>query len=296
VYTCQQVGLNLFKKTPQADTINPMPLKLTERTIQKVQPRPPYRAQIADHIRQAIATGDLRPGEELPGEYEIAQTLHVDRATVRAGIADLVREGLLLREPGKRTKVAAPPVVRRLDTKRYAKQLAALRAGEPRDTAFIDDHDATWDAYTLDPLEYNEETASPDDQKWLHIGHNAKVMRRREVKRIDGEPMQIQRSAVPLHLAKGTILADPNVQPYIGGTLAELYDVGLIPDGSTLTVHEEAAGRAPNTTERRLLEMTVAAHVWDIVRVFSVDGVPVEASRVIAPMARIVLVYETELS
>jgi len=92
------------------------------------------------------------------------------------------------------------------------------------------------------------------------------------------------------------VLADPTVQPYPGGTLAELYDAGLIPDGATLTVTEEARGHMPNTTERRLLQMETTGPVWNIVRVFSVDGVPVEVSRVIAPMARIVLRYETTLS
>ena len=274
-----------------------MPLKLTAHTLDRVQPRPPYRAQIAAQILQAIATGDLVPDEEIDGEYAIANTLGVDRATVRGAISDLVNEGHLIKVPGKRTRVAQPPKVRHLDTKRYSIQLERLRAGQTEETAaFVTDHDADWDDYTVDPIEYSEEPASEADRHYLGLKKGAKVMRRRMVKRINDEPLQIQRSAVPLKLAQGTLLADPGVQPYPGGTLAELYNVGLIPDGATLTVSEEVTGRAPNNRERQLLNLNAPGQVWDIVRVFKVDGVPVEVSRVIMPMARVVLVYETDLS
>lgn len=273
-----------------------MPLKLTAHTLERVHPRPPFRAQIAAHIRQAIHTGDLAPGEQLPGEYEIGSVLGVDRATVRKAIEDLTHEGLLIRAPGKRTTVAQPPRTRRLDTKRYSDELARLRAGHDTATAFVADHEADWDTYTVDPVEYSEEAASESDRHYLGLPKGAKVQRRRMVKRLDDEPIQIQRSTIPLKLAKGTLLADPKVQPYPGGTLAELYAVGLIPDGAILTVSEDATGRMPNTLERKLLGMVTPAPVWDIVRVFKTDGQPIEASRVIAPMARNTLHYETVVS
>lgn len=296
MYTCQQVGLNLFQKTQQVDNISHMPLKLTAHTLDRVQPRPPYRAQIAAQIRQAIATGDLVPDEELAGEYAMATTLGVDRATVRNAISDLVNEGRLIRVPGKRTRVAQAPKVRRLDTRRYAEELARLRAGHTEENAaFVTDHEADWADYTVDPIEYSEELASEKDREHLALPKGAKVMRRRMVKRINDEPLQIQRSAVSLKIARGTLLADPSVQPYPGGTLAELYNVGLIPDSATLSVAEEVAGREPNNRERQLLNLS-AGQVWDVVRVFKVDGVPVEVSRVIMPMPLVLLAYETDLS
>jgi GntR family transcriptional regulator len=274
-----------------------MPLKLTAHTLDRVAPHPPLRDQLADHVRQAIHTEDLRPGDELPSEQEIANALTIDKATVRRALDVVAAEGLLVKANGRRTKVAAPPPVRELDTQRYAAELARLRAGGREETAaFVTDHGADWDDYTVDPIEYEEQDANDADAHYLGIKKGTTVMRRRMVKRINGEPLQIQRSTVYAGLARGTVLADPTVQPYPGGTLAELYDAGLIPDGSTLTVTEEARGHMPNTTERRLLQMETTGPVWNIVRVFSVDGVPVEVSRVIAPMARIVLRYETTLS
>lgn len=274
-----------------------MALKLTAHTLDRVAPHPPLRDQLADHIRQAVTTGDLASGEKLPSEQEIADAIGIDKATVRRAVDVLATEGLLLKANGRRTTVAEAPPVRELATQRYRDELARLRAGQREDTAaFVTDHGADWEQYTVDPVEYEEQPASDTDAHYLQVRKGTKVLRRRMVKRINGEPLQIQRSTVLASKAKGTVLADPKVQPYPGGTLAELYHAGLIPDGAKLTISEEARGHMPNTTERRLLQMVVAGPVWNIVRVFSVDGVPVEVSRVIAPMARVVLRYETDLS
>jgi len=273
-----------------------MPLTLDRSVVTKIGSHPPVRDQLADHIRQAIASRDLQPGDRIPSEPDIASAVGVDRSTVRRAIELLVNEGVLQRSHGKPTTVVPPPVARIMSTRRYQEELDRLRAGQPPETAFVTDHDVTWDSYTIEPIQYSDEPATETDRHYLAIGKGAKVMRRRGVKRIDGTPIQIQRSAIPLHLAKGTLLADIKAQPYPGGTLAELYDVGLIPPAARLTVAEEAHARMPNTRERQLLELAVTGPVWDIVRVFKVDGSPVEVSRVIAPTARIVLVYETDLS
>lgn len=274
-----------------------MPLTLTPGVLNHVPPRPPLRDQLAAHIRQAIATGDLQPGERLPSEPTIANLTGVNRSTVRFALSLLTNEGLINRSRGNPTTVAEPPPVRVLNTQRYRDTLTRLWSGIREDTAaFVTDHGAAWDDYTIDDPDYSEEPASNADAEYLGIKVGAEVMRRRMVKRLKGEPIQIQRSAVPLKFAKGTVLANPAVQPYPDGTLGELYDAGLLPAGSMVNVAEEAHGRVPNTTERRLLGMVVPADVWDIVRVITVDGVPVEVSRVIVSQASHVLRYETDIS
>lgn len=273
-----------------------MALKLSEQVVTHVKPHPPLRDQLADHIRQQILTGKVKPGDIIPSEPKIAELTGINRSTVRFALSLLADEGLIRRGHGKPTIIAEPPRVRILNTNRYAEELARLRAGQPPETAFVTDHGADWDDYTIDDPDYSEQTATDEDRRLLGITARTKVMRRRVVKRLDRKPIQIQRSAVPLTIAKGTVLADPTVQPYAGGVLAELYDTGLIPDDARLTVTEEVSARPPNMTERRLLAMEITSDVWDIVRVFLVDGVPVEASRVIAPVNSLKIRYETTVS
>src|SRR4051812_10810795 len=56
--------------------------------------------QIND-IRQSILRGRLEPGQMVGTEFEFAQKWQLSRNTVRRGIEQLVKEGLLERRPGK---------------------------------------------------------------------------------------------------------------------------------------------------------------------------------------------------
>lgn len=66
----------------------------------------PLYKQIEQIIRNLIDSGKYDKGNFLPREVELARKLGVSRNTVRQGIAQLVREGLLERTPGKGTVVA----------------------------------------------------------------------------------------------------------------------------------------------------------------------------------------------
>jgi len=273
-----------------------MPIDLNARTLRRTRPHAAIRDQLADRFRQAIAAGELVADELLPSEEAMSSAVGVNLSTLRQAIEDCANEGLLIKSRGRPTIVAPAPVVRRMDTTRYRDQLAQLRAGGGRDTAFITDHGATWDDHTVDPCTYLEEAATETDARYLQVPIGTQLLRRHMVKLIQGVPIQVQRSAVPLDLAAGTVLADPTAQPYPGGTLAELYDAGLIPDGAALLVAEEAAGRTPTPADRDALRLPTAAPAWDIYRVFHVNGRPVEVSRVIAPLSTTALRYETAVT
>ena len=64
---------------------------------------------VADAIRHLIAAGNLKPGDRLPAERELAPMLGAARVTVRAAIQALNAEGLLVTGRGRSagTKVAA---------------------------------------------------------------------------------------------------------------------------------------------------------------------------------------------
>ena len=65
--------------------------------------------QIADGIRTGLADGMAGPDGRLPSEHDLAERFGVNRHTVRAAIAALVREGALKSERGRGTFVVDRP-------------------------------------------------------------------------------------------------------------------------------------------------------------------------------------------
>lgn len=70
------------------------------------------RHQIADDLRSRVLTGELNAGEQLPSEPDLARSMHVSRSSLRAAIALLEEEGLLLRLHGSGTYVNDRPLLR----------------------------------------------------------------------------------------------------------------------------------------------------------------------------------------
>lgn len=63
--------------------------------------------QIAEMIQQQITHGNLKPGDRLPPERELASLLKVNRATVREAIHLLGERGLVDRKTGRNTRIMA---------------------------------------------------------------------------------------------------------------------------------------------------------------------------------------------
>jgi len=64
------------------------------------------REMIAEKLMVLVATNMLRPGDELPGERELANVLHVSRETVRGAIQILAARGIIEVSQGSRSRVA----------------------------------------------------------------------------------------------------------------------------------------------------------------------------------------------
>ena len=75
--------------------------------VGKALDRRTARDLIAEKIMVLIATNMLRPGDELPGERELANVMHVSRETVRGAIRQLAARNILDVAQGSRTRVNA---------------------------------------------------------------------------------------------------------------------------------------------------------------------------------------------
>ena len=66
----------------------------------------PIHRQIAEQVCRALATGQLRPGEQVPSVRALAEQLVVNPNTVARTYSDLIRDGILEAQRGKGVFVA----------------------------------------------------------------------------------------------------------------------------------------------------------------------------------------------
>src|SRR5215216_6316626 len=91
-----------------------------------------YR-QLSNLIRQQIERGELATGDQAPSEARLSERYGISRITVRQALAELERDALVEKVPGKGTFVREPkPRVERLTRlSGFGENMAALglRAG-----------------------------------------------------------------------------------------------------------------------------------------------------------------------
>lgn len=68
----------------------------------------PIYYQLAKLLEEQILRGELKPGESLPTESEIAAHFEISRMTVRRAISELISAGMVYAQQGKGTFVARP--------------------------------------------------------------------------------------------------------------------------------------------------------------------------------------------
>jgi GntR family transcriptional regulator, arabinose operon transcriptional repressor len=66
----------------------------------------PLHMQLLDDLRHKIMVGELKPHEQLPGEWELVNDLSISRATIQKAWQSAQEEGLIYRVAGKGTFVA----------------------------------------------------------------------------------------------------------------------------------------------------------------------------------------------
>ena len=66
----------------------------------------PLYQQIKALVLQSLQSGEWKPGEPIPSEFELAARYKVSQGTVRKAIDELAQDNLLVRRQGKGTFVA----------------------------------------------------------------------------------------------------------------------------------------------------------------------------------------------
>lgn len=275
-------------------------MSLDQNLVDRWSHLPLYR-QLADAVRTAITDEppQLQPGEALPSESEIGQALGLSRTAIRSAMDILVSEGLVTRSKGAPSRVAERYPVRRVESGRYAEELRLLMEGgeHPKVSAFTRDYGIGWHEQDYRDRRYAEDRATTDDAARLQLSPGDAVLRRRWVKHVHGRPVATQESILPMALVADTPVADPDRQPWPGGTLAELWSLGLMHDPDGRKVIEEVQSRLPRDDERRDLGIDPDAMVSVAVvrRTFIDRHRPVAVTVDVADAGQNVFVYETDL-
>ena len=71
--------------------------------------RVPKYLRLSEEIAHAIDSGELRAGDRLPGESELAEHLPASLGTIQKALGHLAERGIVVRRHGAGTFVAAPP-------------------------------------------------------------------------------------------------------------------------------------------------------------------------------------------
>ncbi|MFI0943858.1 GntR family transcriptional regulator [Streptomyces sp. NPDC021020] len=236
--------------------------------------------QIADQLREAIRPGRFGEGDKLPSESELVEHYGVSRMTVRNALSVLQGEGLVVSEHGRGVFVRARPPVRRLASDRFAR-----RHREQGKSAFIVEADAAGGHPTVDSLEVTEEKPSQDVAN--RLGGPRKVLARRRRYLLDGRPVEYATSYLPLDLARGTAIAEPNPGP--GGIYARLEELGHQLDH----FEEEIRARMPSPDEAKLLQLAAGVPVIHLVRTaYDIEGRAVEVCDTVMAADAYVLAYQ----
>jgi GntR family transcriptional regulator len=242
-----------------------------------------YR-QLADVIRAQILTGELKPGQRLPSEPELAEEYDVARNTVRLTFGLLRAEGLVYTGRGRGTFVQDPAAVP------LREPVSRRRPTESRDNtadAFV-----TWMAERgrAGRMEIKvERLSAPEDiASRLGLADDEDVIVRRRVRFVDERPDALEDTWYRAELVAGSQIAQPkDIARGANQVLAEL-------GHEVIRRHEEVSGRMPTPVEAQALGIAGGVPVLTRVRTgFDAQDEPVAVYVGVFPTDRHVLVYET---
>jgi GntR family transcriptional regulator len=215
----------------------------------------PVFQQIAGHLRRAILGGDFPPGGRIPSESALMEHYGVARMTVREALGVLKAEGLIVAEQGRGVFVREQPMLRRLGSDRFARR--HRRRGH---AAFTADALAGGQEPSVDSIVVTRERPPAEVAAALGASARSKVLVRRRRYLINDRPVESATSYVPLDIAEGTAIAEPDTGP--GGIYARMEDAGFVFGN----FHEDIVARAPTLDESRSLQLPPGVPVLVVTR------------------------------
>ena len=155
---------------------------------------PMYR-QIAEDLREQIASSQLKPGQQLRTEIELREHYGASRNTVRDAIKLLTALGLVETRPGQGTFVP-----KKIDP--FVSTLSGdPGAGITEGASYLSEVSNRDRVASVSPLQVEIQEASDDVSSGLRIAKGTEVISRHERRFIDDTPWSMQTSYYPMDFA-----------------------------------------------------------------------------------------------
>lgn len=241
---------------------------------------------MARRVRDGYYTGSL-----LPSEPQLMVEFGLSRPMVRLAMDVLRAQGLVVTEHGRGTFVPPKLPVRRMASSRYRVDAAAAATGGEPATSFTADQGITWEQYRLDK-EFAEVPAPGEVAELLGVAEGSALLRRDFVFWSKGYPQQMSASYLLWDLVAGTPVADPEREPWPGGTIGQLATLGVV----VTAVEEQVGTRMPTAHEADTLRIPPGVPVLTITRRMLAGERPMEvAADIVIPGDRGTLDYRIDL-
>jgi DNA-binding GntR family transcriptional regulator len=203
----------------------------------------PIYVRIQERIRTAIAEGALAPGDRVWSEAELAGEFHTTRSTVRHALDRLVFEGLIVRQVGRGSFVAARGIFHSPIDSRHCLSF--------EEQAAIAGHVVSYRAPSLERVAAPQRVAQQ-----LGVGEGDQVFKFERVRVIAGRPVCLEIRYLPHAIGcrvTGDMLSNRPAHTFVGEILGEriptivvsitaeiasprIAEVLELPEGSAVTV------------------------------------------------------------
>jgi GntR family transcriptional regulator len=183
---------------------------------------PLYR-RVKETLARQITDGTMPPGAQLPSERSLCERFGVSRVTARRALTALVEEGLVVSSPGRGWYVSEGPLSEPPNMLLSFTAMARARGFDP----------------SARVLRSEVRSATLDESESLQVAPGAELLELERVRLLDGLPVAVDRSLVPVALCPAIVTSD--------FARESLYDVlareaRVVPISAACTIEATSAG------------------------------------------------------
>ncbi|KMS92653.1 GntR family transcriptional regulator [Prauserella rugosa] len=254
-------------------------------------------ADVAHHLREAIKRGDLVPGQRLGSNAELVAQYGAGKNTVSKAIGLLKAEGLLAGTTSAGIHVRTPPPRTVRSNTRYAQEKKLVRAPLEERRCFGSaeaDTDVSVDDLDEDSAHYDVVAADEQVAAALRVDEGSSVLRRRYSRRYHATGgLRPSTSYLPVNLiSDNPELFDAGHEPWPGGTMHQLYTVGI----EVAYIEDRVTAVMPSPETQTEQDIPPGVPVLQIEKIsFTGDDVPVEVTYIPLSAENTTLIYRTDL-